>query len=84
MYDKYLTGNTFTTGSTTRFPKHKGFLIFSNGTTGFGNGFTAYIYNDQGNTFSMNFPTAPGPNYYSNQFYSIVALTAGITGIMMN
>ena len=64
MYDKYLTGNTFTPGST-RFPKHKGFLLFPTAGTALAQGFTAYIYNDQGNTFPMCFPLIAGANYYS-------------------
>ena len=82
MYDKYLTGNTFPLGST-RLPRHKGFLIMG-GATATTTGFTAHIVNDQGNTISMNFNLAPGPNYFSNQFYAITALTSGVTGIMMN
>jgi hypothetical protein len=82
MYDKYLTGNTFVPGPT-RLPKHKGVLIH-NDITAKASGFTAYIMNDQGNTFAMSFPLAAGPNYYSNQFYSINQLLSGATGIIMN
>jgi hypothetical protein len=32
----------------------------------------------------MNFNLAAGPNYYPNKFYAITALTAGVTGLMMN
>jgi hypothetical protein len=83
MYDKYLTGNTFSIGST-KLPKHKGFLIHNNSTSAAANGFTAYVVNDQGNTLSFNFPLAAGPNYFSNQFYAITAFTTGVTGIMMS
>lgn len=83
MYDKYLTGNTFTVGPT-KLPKHKGFLIHNNSTSNLANGFTAYLVNDQGNTLSMNFPLTTGSNYFSNQFYAIPAVTTGVTGIMMS
>jgi hypothetical protein len=83
MYDKYLTGNTFVPGPT-RLPKHKGVIINSSDGTAKASGFTAYILNDQGNTFAMSFPLAAGPNYYSNQFYSINQLLSGATGIIMN
>ena len=83
MYDKYLTGNTFVPGPT-KLPKHKGVLIHNNTANNSLNGFTAYILNDQGNTFAMSFPLLAGPNYYSNQFYSINQLLSGATGIIMN
>jgi len=85
MYDKYLTGNTFSIGST-KLPKHKGFLIHNNSASNLANGFTAHLVNDQGNTLSMNFPLTAGPNYFSNEFYAITALntSSGVTGIMMS
>lgn len=82
MYDIYQSGNTFPVGSA-RLPKHKGFVMFG-GATATTTGFTAYILNDEGNTISMNFNLAAGPNYYSNKFYAITALTAGVTGLMLN
>lgn len=82
MYDKYLTGNTFVTGST-KLPKHKGFLMLG-GATATTTGFTAYVLNDQGGTIAFNFNLAAGPNYFSNQFYSILSMTSGVTGLMMN
>jgi hypothetical protein len=82
MYDIYQSGNTFPVGAN-RLPKHKGFVMFG-GATAIPFGFTAYILNDQGNTISMNFNLDAGPNYYPNKFYAIAAMTAGVTGMMLN
>ena len=83
MYDKYQTGNTFPIGGS-RLPKHKGFLIHNASTVPSATGFTAYILNDQGNTFAMNFGLDVGPNYFSNGFFAINAMSTGVTGILMN
>ena len=77
MYDKYLTGNTFATGST-RLPKHKGFLF--EGT----DGATFYLMNDQGNTFSYNIGFTGGPNIFPMSVYSVFQMGAGLTGLYLN
>ena len=76
MYDKYLTGNTFATGST-RLPKHKGFLFNGTGTVSF------YLVNDQGNTFTFNIGFTGGNNIHPMNAYSVTSL-GGITGIYLN
>jgi hypothetical protein len=85
MYDKYLLGNTFLAGSTL-YTKHKGFVIHAgaNSATNQATGFTAYLVNNQGNTIAFNFPLAAGANYFPHNFYSIVAMTSGVTGLMLN
>lgn len=77
MYDKYLTGNTFATGST-RLPKHKGFLF--NGT----DGATFYMLNDQGNTFAYNLGFTGGPNILPMSVYSVFSMGSGLTGLYLN
>lgn len=78
MYDKYITGNTFT--ALTRLPRNKGLLLSSN------SGITAsfYVLNDQGNTFTMNVVINGGLNILPMQVHTVSNFPAGITGLYLN
>lgn len=80
MYDKYLTGSTFSPNGN-RLPKHKG-VIFNTPTAT--QGFTAYFMNSDGNTITAAFYLPAGPTVFSQQFYGISALTSGVTGFLLN
>jgi len=81
MYDKYLTGNTFATGST-RLPRHKGFIFNNSGVTGA----TFYLLTDAGNTvsFYMGLTGNGQPIFVPIQAYSVLAMGAGLTGLYVN
>lgn len=81
MYDKYLTGNTFNTG-TSRLPKHKGFLFDVTGVSF--SGVTFHLLNDQGNTLAMNIEFPTGSHIFPMGAFSVLALGAGITGLYLN
>jgi len=82
MYDIYLNGSTFATGST-KFPKHKGVLAIAGSA---GNGLTGHLVNQQGNTISVPFFLPVGPTILPHQFYCITALNAGtgVTAFLLN
>jgi hypothetical protein len=81
MYDKYLTGNTFTTG-TSRLPKHKGFIFDVTGVSY--SGVTFHILNGQGNTLAMNIEFPTGSHFFPMSVYSVLALGSGMTGLYLN
>jgi hypothetical protein len=80
MYDKYLTGSTFNPDGS-RLPKHKG-VIFNIAVAG--QGFTAYFMNSSGNTMTAAFYLPAGPTVFSQQFYGISSLAAGVTGFLLS
>jgi hypothetical protein len=80
MYDIYLNGSTFATGST-KFPKHKGVLAITNLAQ---NGLTGHLVNQQGNTISVPFYLPAGPTILPHQFYCITALNTGVTAFLLN
>lgn len=80
MYDKYITANSFQTGST-RLPRHKGFIFNNSGSTGA----TFYLLSDAGNTFSFYMGlTGTQPNFIPIQAYSVLAMSPGLTGLYVN
>jgi len=81
MYDKYLRGNTFSTGQTL-LPKHKGFL-FSHSISG-GADATFMFIDDNGNTFFMGLTFASGINILPMGVHSVVNMAAGLTGLRLN
>lgn len=81
MYDKYQTGNTFTTGGTTTpLPKHKGIYLSSGATANT----SFYLYNSQGNTFLANVTFGIGDSVFPFRVYSVFSLASGQTGFYIN
>lgn len=81
MYDKYITANSFQTGST-KLPRHKGFIFNNTGTSGA----TFYLLTDSGNTISfyMGLTAQQQPQILPIQAWSVLALGTGLTGLYLN
>ena len=75
MYDKYLSGNSFSVN--TRLPKHKGILIAGNGTVGF------HLFNSSGNTFDVTLGFSGGTEIFPMQVSAVTNLN-GLTGLYLN
>lgn len=82
MYDKYQTGNTFTTGAgaATRLPNHKGIYLSSGATANT----SFYLYTAQGNTFLANVTFPVGDTVFPFRVYSVLSLASGQTGFYIN
>lgn len=80
MYDKYLLGSTFATG-TSKLPKHKAVLAITSTAQ---NGLTAWFVNYQGNTVQAAFYLPAGSNVLPYQFYAVTAMAAGCTAFLLS